>query len=397
MDFSNRKPPFSRSSKTACSLALLALVLSLAGCGRNHRFEHGSILHDPSSAGKNPSDGETPPDDEPTEDLTPEEIRHRKAEALVLEKNTDTEMSREKMIKLVEEVEKALPLEPLEPKPSPSPVVTPSPGPSTTPSENPTPVLSPSPTPSPSPSPVVTPAPSPSPSPKGPRVNPRAGRRTIWPSARPSPSPSPSPIPSVKPEPKPSSTPVVDDSGVDAEDEKFTQTYSGPKEVIDYPRTTPEYRLSEIAANFGTMRPKSEYLKIQKSLVGNSTKACNLFFAAALIEAKAPDAKGKVATRDNFPGGLATHLDTTYFGPGGWKKITLTELKKAFRDRKSFDVAIQRDAPAGKIHGHVAIPIGLNADGKVMVAEASYLKDSNRIAVYTDDTLSKKFRIYVRD
>lgn len=210
---------------------------------------------------------------------------------------------------------------------------------------------------------------------------------------------SPKEVPKTEPGPPIPGEPTVADNGVDDDDERFASDYTGPKTVVDHPSSSGEYRLSEVAANFGMMRlPKENYSALQKKLMGSSMKACNFFFAAALIEAGAPASDGATATRDHYPAWLAADLDTKYFNSksAGWERITLVQMKQWFQERRNFDVAIQRDAPPGKKHGHIAIPIGLNADGKVLVAEASYKTVANRIAAYSDVSIATKFRIYAR-
>gem|GEM_PF-3461979 len=326
---------------------------------------------------------------EPESVPTPEEARHQKAEQIVAENPPNTEMSREEMRRLIDETEKKLPLEktarilpPAKKEPAANPKKT---------------------------------EPAPAPMPKV-EAKPPAFRwpGIAWPLTPPKkeepkaesrkPAPVPVPAPSVpkkssppKTETLPADSNATTDTGVDADDKKYADTYAGPTTVVDHPHSTGDFQLSEIAAQLGAIRPRSKYLDLQKELVANRTKSCNFFFAVALIEARAPDAKGQAATSSNYPSAMAAQLDKTYFIPAGWRQIKLAELKQWFRDGKTFDVAIQRGAPEGKRHGHVAIPIGLNADGNVMVSEASYLTESNRISVYPDASLASKFRIFVRD
>ncbi len=359
---------------------------------------------------------------------TPEEVKEDKASIAVLDKLPDHEMSREEMEKMIADEEKNIPDEPT-PAPSagpdgsqnlipsgiPSP--TPTPAPSVVPDENPGMLTDHT----PGKKPTRTEPKQPDPKQPDPKHQPIDTKPSTWPVTHPvkrtpkpaftpkpvftpnpvitpkpvvTPNPVVTPKPEVKPEPKvepsaiPSSTPVVDD-GVDADDKKFDETYSGPKTVVDHPRSTPEFQLSEIAAELGSMTPKKKYLELQKSLMGSSLRSCNFFFVAALIQAHVTDS-------EHFPPWQAASLGSKYFEPRGWKKINLATLKQWFRDGKSFDVAIQRDAPSGMRHGHVAIPVGLNADGDVLVAQASYLTESNKIVTYRDSSLEAKFRIYVR-
>lgn len=178
------------------------------------------------------------------------------------------------------------------------------------------------------------------------------------------------------------------DTGVDSEDETSAETYSGPTSVVDRPRSTREFQLSETAARLGLMDP-AEYRQLQKETMGTSFRACNFFLITALVKAEITD-------ENHLPIYQAALFDTKYLEPKGWSKISISTLKKWFKEGRSFDVVLQRNAPKGKAHGHVAIPIGLNEMGQIMVAEGIYAKTSNRIRVYSDETLSTKFKVYVR-
>jgi hypothetical protein len=371
---------------------------------------------------------------------TPEELKTERAEIAVLNNLPDGEMSKDDMEKLVLDAEKSLPDdEPIVSNPAPVPSTIPSSipevkkpsttlltdnSPKTEPKVEPKVETKPEPKVEPKPEPKVQPKPEPKkeePSSSWPAVKPKPKKPTetkptvppvvkpVPPTSKPVEKPAPKPIekpvqkpvqppvqkPVTQPAPIPSPvavpvTPPTDDNGVDADDQNFDETYNGPKNIVDHPRSTADFQLSEVAAQLGSMTPKKGYLDLQKSLMGSRLKSCNYFFITALIESN-------LATSRNFPGWMAASLDTKYFEPKGWKRIDLDTLKQWFRDAKTFDVAIQRNAPRGKAHGHVAIPVGLNSDGNVMVAEASYLTESNRIAVYKDASLATKFKIYVRE
>jgi hypothetical protein len=172
---------------------------------------------------------------------------------------------------------------------------------------------------------------------------------------------------------------------------------SALQDILGQLSSDPDYQLSSQAATLGLMQ-NSEYLALQKSLTGTKEKSCNFFFAAALIRAHGPALNDTTATPDNFPiwSNLAANLDTKYFIPTGWKRISVATMKKWFKEGKPFDVALQMDAPAGKGHGHVAIPVGLNAKGEVLVAQARLDKVANQVVVYSDKTISSNYKIFAR-
>jgi hypothetical protein len=414
---------------------------------------------------------------------TPEEIRHQKAETIVAEKDLPAEMSRDDMLRLIDETEKELPFEPVTAAPTNTASTTESTTTETaseqkkeTPSSDTTiadtkptggglltvepkqekskvdaekvvtapkeelpklvlpeiprakadatavkkpviPVLKPDPTktststwiwPSipPKKTEPTTPKTTPSPIPPVKTVpetkKPEEKKTTTTPPKKgePKKEPKAEPKPPVEKKVEPDvDSNITNDNGIDEDDQKFEEEYAGPKTVIVHPMSTADYQLSEIAAQLAQMKAK-DYTQLQKKLVGNPADACNFFFDVALITAKTIGLRGEPVTSKNFPGKAAT-LDTAFFAPGGWKRITVAEMKQWFREGRTFDVAIQRDPPKGKIHGHIAIPVGLNADGNVMVAEASIKSGkkpgvSNRLAVYSDASLDSKFKIFAR-
>jgi len=290
-----------------------------------------------------------------------------------------------------------------------------------------TPDPSPRPRPSPSPAPekkIETP-PAMNPEPKVPaktnppvtKTPPKTKPIATPPVKKPVPTtPIKKPEPTV-PETEPETTTGPIDDGIDEEDRQFADTYDGPKSIIHYPTSTRDYQLSEISAKFGMIRDKQteknkkswakiskDYLKIQIDYTKLSLPSCNFFFPAALIEAGAPATDGKPATRSHFPLIKAAQYETAYFNAknSDWVQLKAKDgkspgeiLKEWFLDHRSFDVAIQRDAPKGKAHGHIAVPVGLNDKNLVMVAQASYKTVSNQIVPYCDNQLAK-FRIFVR-
>ncbi len=191
------------------------------------------------------------------------------------------------------------------------------------------------------------------------------------------------------PLPTPENIPVTDptDVGIDAEDEEAAEAYTGPTSVVDRPRTTDQFQLSETAARLGAMN-SAKYRLQQKDAMGTSFRACNFFLITALVESGITDEK-------HLPLYQAALFDSKYFEPKKWKKIKVATLKEWFANGKVFDVVLQRNPPKGKSHGHVAIPVGLNETGQILVAEGVYKKFSNRIRVYTDSE-TEKYNIYVR-
>lgn len=363
----------------------LAFVLLLSACGK--QSPRPTIYLE--SGTPNPTSTEAPTEEELLDDQALE--REEKAiDAALQSEAPNEEMSRDTFLKLIEKAKTAVQTKTATPEEK-TPV---------DPAKESTPSTSPSPVPSRSPSPTPTSIPSPSPSPA-----PAEERKTsLWPSlnktprTKPSPQPQPLPLPTTpakKPEPAPAPLPPApttptdaNDVGIDEEDEVASTQYSGPKAVVDRPKSTPYFQLSEIAANLGSMKT-AEYRRIQIDTMKTAYRACNFFLITALVEAN-------VVEKTDPPLFMAAAFDDHYFVPTGWKKISVETMKKWFRDGKSFDVVLQRDAPKGKNHGHVAIPVGLNAAGQVMVAEGVYQKVSNRIRVYSDKEIATKFRIFAR-
>jgi hypothetical protein len=177
------------------------------------------------------------------------------------------------------------------------------------------------------------------------------------------------------------------DIGIDAEDETRSQTYVGPKEAVFRAHSTADRQLSQIAAELAKLG-KSDYQQIQKDSLGTKYSACNFFVITALLGAK-------VADENRIPMFTAAAFPEKYLEPKGWEKIDVATLKNWLREGRSFDAIIQRDPPKGKIHGHIAIPVGLNEAGDLLVAEGVLGKVTNRIRVYTAAELTK-YRVYVR-
>lgn len=199
-----------------------------------------------------------------------------------------------------------------------------------------------------------------------------------WPKFPPTPAPVKVPAPA----------PAEVDDGVDVEDELASANYAGPKTVIERPRSTSKFMLSETAAELALMSG-AKYQTLQVDIVGKPTRACNYFVITALAEAKVVGPK-------SLPFFTAGSFDNKYLTvKNGWARISLVELKQWFKEGRSFDVIFQKDPPAGKSYGHISIPIGLNAKGDVMVAEASLNKVANRVRVYTDRDASN-YRVFVR-
>ncbi len=395
--------PRNSYNRLARAAVIVAIFFAAVGCRPQHvrpLAASPDSASNPGTAGANSVKGapsNTKFGDDNGAPTTPQEIREEKAAVAVMDKLPDEEnMSKDQMEKLIDDAKKDIPLDnvPIEPVTDTPAVAEPNVEPSSTPSITPSPVPSNAPglltdkTPKAAPPThsEVWPAPKPSSVPIAPVTSPSPipPAKPVTPPVKKPPVTKPSPIPSVIPNP-----PVDTDNGVDADDATYNESYTGPKTVVDHPMSSPDYQLSEIAAKLGMMTPKKSYLALQKSLMGSSLRSCNFFVDAALIEAN-------LATSNSFPNLQAAAFDTKYFVPKGWKRVTLAQLKQAFKDHKTFDAAIQRDAPPGKAHGHVAIAIGLNTAGNVMIAEASYMTESNRISVYNDASLNSKFKIYVR-
>lgn len=243
------------------------------------------------------------------------------------------------------------------------------------------------------PTPVIKPAPVLKPTPAGKLpTNPApVNKLPAWPKFPPVLKPAPAPIPSSSAKsdgPTNADVDAVVDDGVDEEDEIASASYAGPKTVVDRPRSTEKFMLSETAAELALM-PSAKYQARQKDWVGVATRACNYFVATALAEAKITTSKKPAIYK-------AASFDDHYLTPkNGWSTIQLATLKDWFKKGRSFDVVFQKDPPAGKKFGHIAIPIGLNDAGNVMVAEAVLNRVANRIRVYSDKDASN-YRIFVR-
>lgn len=394
-------------------LLIFALALLLSGCSDARRVRPLARAHGEEGA-KVAAEADLGTGGEQRR-RTREEIREEKATLKVIESlPDDRDLSRAEMARLIEEAEKQIPNDEIdadlkrEEEESPAAAAAPESPALSGQALNPSPLPSARPSAKPS---LLTETPVPPKTPDAKKIEPVKPIAPIVPKKI-EPKKTEAPKPPVKIEPAKPATSVwpkpvkpeppkvesEEDDGVDAEDKRYANAYSGPKTIVDHPRSAPGFELSEVAAELGAMNPKSKYRALQKSLMSSSLASCNFFFAAALIQARGPTSTGAIATTENYRlwGNTAAALDTKYFIPAGWKRITVEEMKQGFRDGKTFDVAIQRDPPKGKKHGHVAIPVGLNADGKVMVAEASYLTESNRIAVYSDASLSSKFKIFAR-
>lgn len=361
---------------------LLAFGLLLSGCGK--QSTRPTVYVDAGAPNPTTTKGPAPSDSEVLDDEALAKEEKAIDDALKGEV-PDKEMSRDTFLKLIEKAKKSI-----QPEPTPSTEPTSAPEEKSTkePEVSP-PVPSPTPSPIPSVKPPLKPSPTPAPSPV---IEKKVEEKptTIWPARtpRPKPSPVPSPKPKKEIEPAPPSADTSDDVGIDEEDEIASTQYSGPKTVVDRPKSTPTFQLSEIAANLGSMKT-AEYRRIQIDTMDTAYRACNFFLITALVEAR-------VADKNDLPLLKAAQFDDKYLIPQGWKKIPVETMKKWFRDGKSFDVVLQREAPKGKNYGHVAIPVGLNAEGQVMVAEGVLQKVSNRIRVYTDKEIATKFRIFAR-
>jgi hypothetical protein len=179
----------------------------------------------------------------------------------------------------------------------------------------------------------------------------------------------------------------MDDVGIEVEDESRSENYVGPKTAVFRPHITGDRQLSQIAAKLATMG-KSDYKKTQKDSIGTQYSACNFFVITALLGANVVD-------ESRIPMFTAAAFPKKYLEPKGWEKIDALTLKEWFVAGYAFDVIIQRDPPKGKKHGHIAIPVGLNQSGDLLVAEGVLGKVTNRVRVYSDKELAK-YRIYVR-
>ncbi|MBC7386845.1 MAG: hypothetical protein H7301_11880 [Cryobacterium sp.] len=211
-----------------------------------------------------------------------------------------------------------------------------------------------------------------------------------WPAPSRPTTPAPAPVP-AKPT-TPARPPVLvedpNDTGIDEDDERAAETYTGPKEVVVRPLSTAKFLLSETAARLASMG-RRDYQKLQYDVVGKKVRACNFFVITALSEANIADDR-------HLPMFTAGSFDTNYFIPKGWTRITVETLRSWFRDGKSFDVVIQRDPPHGRKNGHIAIPVGLNSAGKIMVAEGVLGRISNRLRLFSDSEVTKGYKIFVR-
>lgn len=361
-----------------CTLALL-----LTGCGNG--VNRPTILLDAGTeditkaAPKNPGVVVTEP-------VEPETLEDERVLGSLPREAPNDEMSRDDFLKIIEAAKKSAPPKPevrpsaeAEPKVDPKPEATAAAKPKPEVKIEPTPAK-PLPKAEPRPKPAVkTPATPAAPAAKKEKPAPKK----ITPPVEKAPEVNPEPTAETADE-----TVDPDDLGIDAEDEIASAAYTGPTAVIDRPYTTQKFQLSETAGRLGQMDPV-KYRQLQKDTMGTSFRACNFFLITALVEAQITDER-------HLPLYQAALFDTKYFEPKGWAKITVKALKEWFREGRTFDVALQRNAPRGKRHGHVAIPVGLNEKGQILVAEGIYARISNRIQVYSDTQIATKYNLYVR-
>lgn len=136
--------------------------------------------------------------------------------------------------------------------------------------------------------------------------------------------------------------------------------------------------------------PQTVYLDLQQKVVGSKYPACNFFLITALCES------GYCKTSKPFY--IAAEFDT-YFFKNGWRLVTLAELKKLFREKAVFDSAFQKDNPVAGRPGHVMVPLGLNADGQVVIAQGNLGTATNEIKVASDTYLTQwqgGFNVFVK-
>jgi hypothetical protein len=395
--------PFRRSlSPPFVSIAVIAFAVTLSGCGDARRVRAPAPISSPA-----PQTVNAVPTDENGTPLTPEQIRTQKVQAQVTENLPNAEMSKQDFEKILADADKnyvddgsgtsnensgthtyGTPGT----NPEASPIPSPAPSPATNfLTERPDPIVAKQdhtrvvhpPLPKIITPPVKDPAP-PAKDPSPPKKDPAPKKPPVKNPTPPKKNPTPPPPPIENPSTDPNA-----DNGVDADDEKAADDYAGPKTVVEHPQSTADFQLSEVAAQLAAL-PKRAYLNEQRDKTGINYPACNYFLITALVDAKVTDER-------HLPLFMAGSFDTEYFIPKGWKRISLATMKKWFKDGKSFDVAIQRDPPKGMRNGHVAIPIGLNAQGAVMIAEGVLNGAANKIAIYSDSSLDGKYKIFARD
>ncbi len=384
---------FRRTLKSLTAATVCVSLFFLSACGKPGSRPTVYVENPVRSSPNTPIAPDTDPVDPETiedEELlaeTPNAIPE--GEVTIEEFKRAVQKAREDRNKKSEETKKSIPSE--EPAPFPVPVE---------PKENkpePKPEVKPVPIPAPAPAPLPFPVPA-APKEKKPEVKlepkpePKPEVKPVpIPAPAPAPVPLPFPVPAEpkekksepKPEPKIESNASAGDE-LDEEGEATSEAFEG--RVTDIPRSS-KFRLSEIAAELGSMN-SHDYLKIQSDILDVKARACNFFLSTALYKSGAT----KVPLFH-----MAAKFDTEYFDKTGWRRASVAEIRKWFTEGKAFDVAIQRDPPKGKNHGHVAIPVGLDSKGQILVAEGIYKKVSNQIRVYSDATLSSRYKIYVRD
>lgn len=183
------------------------------------------------------------------------------------------------------------------------------------------------------------------------------------------------------------STPIPDAPG-DADDQALFDALVTPVAF-----TSGESTLRKIHAT-GTYLgglPKELYVEVQKEVVGSTYPACNFFLITALC-------KSGYCEREK-PFYLAAQFDD-YFFREGWRLVKLEELKKLFKERQVFDSVLQKDNPVAGRPGHVVVPIGLDANGDVVIAQGNLGTVTNEIKRVSDSYVTGwqgGFNIFVKD
>ncbi len=147
----------------------------------------------------------------------------------------------------------------------------------------------------------------------------------------------------------------------------------------------PKYRLAEEAAKL-TKLSRADYLKIQKTTVGSVFPACNFFLITALCKAGYCEEGKPFFKAASFDG---------YFRSNGWKEVTIASIKSWLLDNRDFDAVFQRDGRSGR--GHVMIPIGVTAEGRIRFAQGNHGKATNEVVTFTPQSVvSQGYRAFVK-